>query len=65
MSNHSLVNILLEHVLSISQRRRISPVPPTEHNAYFVRRLPDRVIFRVFNDGEEVFRCIFIPPTDY
>ena len=38
---------------------------PEEHDSYCVKRTPERVMVQIFHDGNEVYRCIFVPPADY
>lgn len=65
MSNSSLVSVLREHVLSMHRIRRFSPTPPEEHDAYTVRRSPERIEVLLQSKGKAVFSCVFVPPLDY
>ncbi len=65
MSNHAVVGVFRQ----IISTRRVSafynnPVPD-EHDSYCVRRTPDKITVQIFHDGDEVYRCIFVPPADY
>lgn len=65
MNNHAVVGVFRKHVWSSRQRNRFTVNVPDEHDAYMVRRLPDRVVVNMIRDGVEVFRCIFVPPVEY
>lgn len=65
MSNHSLVSILREHVLSVHRVQRFSPRPPEDHDAYAVNRCPDHIIVHLWREGREIFQCVFVPPVEY
>lgn len=65
MSNRRLVCLLRTAVLSSSGAGRFSPRPPADHDAYVVHHQPGCISIRLYADGEEVFRCQFIPPSDY
>lgn len=57
-----------EYSASMSLRaaaRRYAPPIPEEHDSYCVKRTPERVMVQIFHDGNEVYRCIFVPPADY
>ncbi len=65
MSNHAVVGVFRQIVTT----RRIAsfyanPVPE-HYDSYCVKRTPDQVTVQIFHEGDEVYRCIFVPPTDY
>lgn len=51
--------------LHAAARARYAPPIPEEHDSYCVKRTPERVMVQIFHDGNEVYRCIFVPPADY
>lgn len=50
--------------LRAAARAVMRPIPE-EHDSYCVKRTPERVMVQIFHDGNEVYRCIFVPPADY
>lgn len=65
MSNHAVVGVFRQHVFARRSTRRYAPPIPEEHDSYCVKRTPERVMVQIFHDGNEVYRCIFVPPADY
>lgn len=65
MSNHAVVGVFRQHVFVRRSTRRYAPPIPEEHDSYCVKRTPERVMVQIFHDGNEVYRCIFVPPADY
>ncbi len=65
MSNRHLVCLLREQVLAPERAARFSPRPPAEHDAYIVRHQPGSISVHLFEGGNEIFCCKFIPATDY
>lgn len=65
MNNHSLVGILRKHVLSHGQMRRFTPAIPEEHDSYHIRRQSDCIIINMFHNGDNIYRFIIVPPTEY
>ena len=65
MSNHAVVGVFRQHVFARRSTRRYAPPIPEEHDSYSVKRTPERVMVQIFHDGNEVYRCIFVPPADY
>jgi hypothetical protein len=64
MSNHAVVGVFRQNVLLVRNSSLTTSIPQ-EHDAYDVKRTPERVIVRVLHNGQEVFQCIFTPPFDY
>jgi hypothetical protein len=62
MSNHAIIGVF-RHAF-FYQRRNDYPQLTDKHDSYCIRRFPDQIIVRVFNDGNEVYRCIFVPRKD-
>lgn len=65
MSNHAIVGVFRQHVFARRTSQRYAHPIPEEHDSYYVKRMPDSVMVRIFHDGNEIYRCIFVPPADY
>ncbi len=65
MSDRHLVSVLRAEVLAPERAGRFSPRPPTEHDAYMVRHLPDRIAIYLYAEGTAIFRCDFVRPVEY
>lgn len=64
MSNRRLIGVLRTAVLAPERAGRFTPHPPAEHDAYTVRHEPGRIVVRLYAEGIEVFRCVFVRPVD-
>lgn len=64
MSNRRLICVLRTAVLAPERVGRFSPRPPAEHDAYCVRHEPGRIVVSLMAEGEVVFRCCFVRPSD-
>ena len=64
MSNRRLVCVLRSAVLAPERAMRFSPRPPAEHDAYCVRHEPGCIEVRLYAEGEEVFLCRFVRPSE-
>ena len=53
--------------MSLHAAARAVTHPPFRKStdSYCVKRTPERVMVQIFHDGNEVYRCIFVPPADY
>ncbi len=65
MSNRRLVCVLRAAVLAPGKAERFSPRPPEDHDAYTVLHEPGRIVVQLYQNGEVVFHCCFVPPRDY
>ena len=64
MSNRRLICVLRSAVLAPERSMRFSPRPPAEHDAYTIRHEQGSIVVRLYAEGEEIFRCCFVRPTE-
>ena len=65
LSNHAVAGVSRQQSFARRSTRQYPPPIPDEHDSYFVQRTPERVMVQIYHDGNEVYRCIFVPPADY
>lgn len=65
MSNRSVVRIFREHIWGARHRLRSQVTVPEDHDAYAVQRTTEGISVLIFQNGAEIFRCVFVPPQEY